>query len=106
MVHGPMGESFDKNLYYSDLSVGKIFHHVKVGVPVIIRNLPGYPELIEGRQAGVCINSPTDILPAIQRIMNNHDQYRLNALKLHDEFRFELYHAKLCERLDAVAARK
>jgi len=100
MVHGPMGGSYFKNLYYSDLSVGKIFHHVKVGVPVIIRNLPGYPELIEGRQAGVCINSPTDILPAIQRIMNNHDQYRLNALKLHEEYRFELHHTKLIDWLN------
>jgi len=107
MVHGPIGESFAKtNMYYSDLSVGKIFHHLKVGVPLIVRNLPGYPELIEGRQAGVCINSPLEILPAIQKIMNNHEQYRLNALKLHDEYRFELYHGKLSERLDAVSPRK
>lgn len=100
MVHGPAGTSFDATLYYSDLSVGKIFHHLKVGVPVIVRNLPGYPELFEGRQAGVCINDPSDILPAIQRIMNNHEQYRLNALKLHDEFRFELYHTRLIEKLN------
>jgi len=107
MVHGPLYEDdFNENAYYSDLSVGKIFHHLKVGVPLVVRNLPGYPELIEGRQAGVCINGPLEILPAIQRIMNNHEQYRLNALKLHDEFRFELYHAKLSERLDAVSARK
>ena len=106
MVHGPMGESYDENLYYSDLSVGKIFHHLKVGVPVIVRNLPGYMELIEGRQAGVCINGPLDILPAIQQIMINHDHYRVNALKLHDEYRFELYHATLSERLDSVSARK
>jgi glycosyltransferase involved in cell wall biosynthesis len=102
MLHGPAGNDLDKNLYYSDLSVGKIFHHLKVGVPIIVRNLPGYPELIEGRQAGVCINDPSDILPAIQRIMNNHEQYRLNALKLHEEFRFELYHMKVIERLNAL----
>ena len=104
MVHGPMGTDMDQNLYYSDLSVGKIFHHLKVGVPLIVRNLPGYPELIEGRQAGVCINGPSEILPAIQRIMNNHEQYRLNALKFHDKFRFELYHMKLIERLKGLSA--
>ncbi len=104
MVHGPLGTDFDKNLYYSDLSVGKIFHHVKVGVPLIIRNLPGYPELIEESQAGVCIDGPADILPAIQKIMENHEQYKMNALKLHDKYRFELYHAQLSEKIGAVSA--
>ena len=103
MVHGPVGDHFDKNLYYSDLSVGKIFHHLKVGVPLIVRNLPGYPELFEGRGAGVCINCPSDVLPAIQRIMVDHEQYRLNALKLHDEFRFEVYHKQLIEKLSVNA---
>ena len=104
MVHGPAGTYLDENLYYSDLSIGKIFHHLKVGVPLIVRNLPGYPVLFESRHAGVCINGPSDILPGIQRIMANHDQYKLNALKLHEEYRFELYHAKLTERLDGASA--
>ena len=101
MVHGPAGNDLDENLYYSDLSVGKIFHHVKVGVPIIVRNLPGYPELIEGRQGGVCINDPSDILPGIEKILKSHKDYTLNALKLHEEFRFELHHIKLMERLNA-----
>ena len=102
MVHGPAGHHLDENLYYSDLSVGKIFHHLKVGVPIIVRNLPGYPELIEGRQAGVCITGPVDILPAIKRILKDQDRYRFNALKLHDEFRFESHHVELIERLSSA----
>lgn len=105
MVQGPSGDCFDENLYYSDMSVGKLFHHVKVGVPLIVRNLPGYPELFEGRHAGVCINGPSDILPAIRRIMASHDQYRINALKLHDDYRFDVYHAKLSERIAAASAK-
>ena len=100
MVHGPIGKGDDKNHYYSDLSVGKIFHHLKVGVPIIVRNLPGYQEFIEDRQAGVCIESSSDILPAIQKIMSNHEQYKMNALKLHEEYRFEIYHTKLIEKLN------
>jgi len=103
MVHRPSDGSLSKNLYYSDLSVGKLFHHLKVGVPIIVRNLPGYPELIEGRQAGVCIDSPSDILPAIQKILSSHDHYKLNALKLHDEYRFEVHHMKLMERLNTLS---
>ena len=106
MVHGAAGKDFYQNHYYSDLSVGKIFHHLKVGVPVIIKNLPGYQELIEGRHAGACINGPLDILPAIKRIINKHEQYRLNALKLHEEFRFESYHAKLSKRPTGKSIRK
>ena len=100
MVHGPSGNDLDENLYYSDLSVGKIFHHLKVGVPIIVRNLPGYPELFEGMQAGICINCPSDILPAIQKILCKHNDYKISALKLHEAFRFELHHLKLTERLD------
>ena len=104
MIHGPANMGFDKNLYYSDLSVGKIFHHLKVGVPLIVRNLPGYPEFFEGRQSGVCVNGPSGIMPAIRRIMANHEQYRSNAVKLHDEYRFELYHTQLSEKINALSA--
>ena len=97
---------FYTNHYYSDLSVGKIFHHLKSGVPVIVRNLPGYRELFEERLAGACITGSSDILPAIQKIMSNYEQYRINALKLHDEYRFELYHAKLSERLNGISVGK
>jgi hypothetical protein len=101
MVHGPAGHHLDENLLYSDLSVGKIFHHLKVGIPLIVRNLPGYPELFEERQAGVCINGPDDILPAIRTIMSSHGRYRSNALKLHDDYRLEMHHANLLDRLEA-----
>jgi len=47
-----------------------------------------------------------EILLAIQKIVNNHEKYKSNAMKLHDEFRFELYHKELSERLDAAFARK
>jgi hypothetical protein len=106
MVHGPSGDCFDENLYHTGLSVGKIFHHIKVGVPLIVRTLEGYPELIEGRQAGICINGPADILPAIQRIMADHDHYKINALKLHEDYRFEKHHVKLIERLAAFSEGK
>lgn len=105
MVHGPVGYQFDQNLYYSDLSVGKMFHHLKVGVPLIVRNLPGYREMIEDKKAGVCIEGPCDILPSIRQIMENHEQYRKNALLLHEATRFDLHHAKLIEKIDAFAGR-
>lgn len=101
MVHGPMDTLFfNQNVYFSDLSVGKMFQHLKVGVPLIVRRLPGYIDLIEGNQAGVCIDNPSDILPAIKTILNNHQNYRLNAVKLHDKLRFELYHDKLIQKIN------
>jgi protein-L-isoaspartate(D-aspartate) O-methyltransferase len=33
-----------------------------------VRNLPGYKELVEGRKAGVCIEKPSEILPAMEQI--------------------------------------
>jgi len=104
MIHGGLDGYILSNLHYSDLSVGKIFHHLKEGIPVIVRNLPGYKELFEERQAGACITGSSDILPAIQKIMSNYEQYRIGALKLHDEYRFELHHAKFIEKIDSITA--
>lgn len=103
MVHGPLKNGyFSTNLLYSDLSVGKIFHHLKAGVPIIVRDLPGYKELFEERKAGVCINNIEDILPAIQKIVSNHDDYKQNALNLHEEYRFELHHKKAIDKFNLL----
>lgn len=106
ILQGPAETGVKDNLYYSDLSIGKLFHHLKVGVPVIIRDLPGFQELIAGTWAGVCVEGASDILPAIQKILKHHEEYKINALKLHEKFRFELHHNKLLERLEALSAEK
>ena len=102
MVHEAKHSFFKKNLYYSDLSIGKMFQHLKVGVPLIARRLPGYEELIEGNQVGVCMDEPSDILPSIIAILNNYQSYSLNAVKLHNKLRFELHHDKLIEKINSI----
>jgi len=102
IVQGPQGPDINKNLYYSDLSIGKLFHYLKVGIPIIIRRLPGYVDLIEGNQVGVCIDLPSEILPAIDIILNNYHQYRLNAVNLHDKLKFEIHHKKLIGKINAL----
>lgn len=102
MFHGPYGTYFNKNLFYSDLSVGKMFQHLKVGIPLIVRNLPGFKSLIEGNKVGVCIDNSSDILQAIKIILNNYQSYRFNAVKLHNKLRFELHHDKLIQKINAV----
>ncbi|HBG05928.1 MAG: hypothetical protein A2075_04030 [Geobacteraceae bacterium GWC2_58_44] len=106
ILQGPIDRGVKDNLYYSDLSIGKMFHHLKVGVPIIIRDLPGFQELIAGTRAGVCVEGASDILPAIRKILEHHEGYKINALKLHEEFRFELHHNKLLERLDSLSTEK
>lgn len=102
MVHGSSKPDSNQNLYLSDLSVGKMFQHLKVGIPVIVRNLCGYEDLIEGNKVGVCIDAPSDILPAINKILADYDTYRMNSVKLHNELRFEIHHKKLVDRVNEL----
>ncbi|MCH7826548.1 MAG: hypothetical protein IIC75_01025 [Bacteroidetes bacterium] len=104
MIHGSSDANCKNNLYYSDLSVGKMFHHLKVGVPLIVRNLPGYKKLIEENQVGLCMDKPSDILPSIITILNNYESYSLNAVKLHDKLRFELHHDKLFQKINEIVS--
>ena len=87
------------NLMYADLSSGKMFHHIKAGVPVIVRNLPGYKELVEGNGFGICVDDMSQVGGAIEYILNNAKQYMNNCITAFDKFRFEEAHSRFIDRV-------
>lgn len=85
------------NLEYSDLSSGKMFHYMKAGVPVIVRNLPGMKEIVERSGIGLCIEDMKDIGKAAERIINEESKYQANCIRSFKKYQFELHHKKFID---------
>jgi glycosyltransferase involved in cell wall biosynthesis len=90
----------NSNLYYSDLSLGKLFHYLFSGVPVISRNLFGYDELIEKSGVGLCFDNPLDIGVLMMKIMSNEIYYKENCIAFSEKYSFEKYHWNLEKFID------
>lgn len=94
MLHGSENQK-NTNLFYTDLSSGRIFNHLKFGVPVITRELAGYKKFIEGNKFGKCITHIGEMNKAIDEIINNEEKYILSCLKNYNSFIFEDSHADI-----------
>ena len=90
----------NSNLYYSDLSLGKLFHYLFYGVPVISRTLFGYDELIEKSGVGLCFEDPSEIGMLIKKIMSNEQFYKENCIAFSERYAFEKYHRNLEKYID------
>lgn len=90
----------NSNLYYSDLSLGKLFHYLYSGVPVISRRLFGYDELIEKNGVGFCFDDPIEIGGLLKKIMDNEIYYKENCIKFSVKYSFDKYHAVLEKFID------
>ena len=88
------------NLAYPDLASGKIFHWLQSGVPVIVRNLLGYKEFVEGNGIGICVDEMRHAGRAIETILNDEKKYKENSIKVFNKFRFEDYHKELIGRIE------
>ena len=88
------------NLMYPDLSSGKMFHHMKFGVPIIVRNFDGYKELVEGNGFGICVDNMSQVGEAIEEILKNEDGYRKNCIVAFNKFSFEEAHTKLIDKIE------
>ena len=77
------------------MSLGKIFHFTKNGVPLISRNLYGYKELIERNKIGFTFNNLTEINNLIKTIINMEYKMRVNCIEFSYKYKFENYHKKL-----------
>lgn len=92
LILNRLDSNIDTNLYFSDLSLGKLFHFVNNGVPVISRNLMGYKELIENNGIGFAFNHSAEISDYIDRIILNEAVMKDNCVKFSDKYCFENHH--------------
>ena len=88
------------NLMCPDLSSGKMFHHMKCGVPMIVRNFDGYKELVEGNGFGICVDNMRQVGEAIEEILKNENEYRKNCIAAFNHFSFEVAHKRLIENIE------
>jgi len=85
----------NNNLYYSELSLGKIFHFTKNGIPLISRNLYGYKSLIEGNGIGYTFNYINEIKTLVEKVVKNKNKIKSNCIQFNNKYNFEKYHNKL-----------
>jgi len=92
-----LNREINSNLYYSELSLGKLFHYLFHGVPIITRNLYGYQDLIDKNGVGFCFNNPNEISGLIKNIISNESYYKENCITLSREYEFSKFHRNLEE---------
>ena len=91
------------NLMCPDLSSGKVFQHMKCGVPMIVRNFEGYKEFVEGNGFGICVDNMGQVGDAIKEILKNENEYRKNCIAAFNCFSFEEAHKKIIDRIEQVS---
>ena len=87
----------NSNLYYSEWSLGKLFHYFFVGVPVISRKLFGYDDLIEKNGVGHCFRTAKDIKYLLLKINENESFYKNNCMAISNGYAFEKYHSNIID---------
>jgi len=71
------------------LAAGKIGNYLKCGIPVIATRLPSL-QYLEDYGCGILVDNEAEIIPAIQKIVNDRGYYRENAFKCYAK----LWHPK------------
>jgi len=60
---------------------GKMIMSLRLGIPIIILEMPGVREIFEFYNCGIVISDLNELIPAAQKIISNYTYYRNNALK-------------------------
>lgn len=76
--------SRDLNALFIGYSSGKVNLYLKLGIPVIAQDFPGF-KWIEESGAGICVSEYTEVFGAAKDIMANYNFYSENALKTFKE---------------------
>ncbi|MFC1579341.1 hypothetical protein ACFL4N_00340 [Thermodesulfobacteriota bacterium] len=88
------------NLKYADWCSGKLFQCMRAGVPVITGNLPGYGDLIEKNGIGLCVSDTGNIGLAVERILEEEEQYKTDCVHTFKSFEFRKHHQKLVKAVE------
>jgi glycosyltransferase involved in cell wall biosynthesis len=89
-----------KNTASVGLASGKLSHFLKLGIPVIVSDLPGLADFVRQHQVGEVLTD--DDLPSlIDKIDRNIDDYRKRCIKCFDEhLAYEVSFAKVIKLID------
>lgn len=81
-------------------SSGKLFQHLKYGIPVIASNLPGLSDLVLENKCGIVIDECNEIPEAIEKILHDYPYYSRNARKaFHEKFNIDIYLSQIYQEL-------
>jgi glycosyltransferase involved in cell wall biosynthesis len=90
------------NIEYMGFSSGKLMRSLACGCPVIATRLPSL-DFVEEHQLGVLISSPSEVSAAIEKLMENREEYRYRCLDFCMVYAsFEKYWQIFCDQLKQI----
>lgn len=95
------------NIALIGLSSGKLAAYLYSGLPVVVNNITGPQELVEGNRCGISVSKPTQILGALNTIFEHYDWYSDNAcLCFDDQLELTRNFLPVIDRLDMLSPRQ
>lgn len=91
----------DDNHRYVGAAAGKLFDFMRCGVPVVVIDLPGMRELVEGNWCGVVVADSSGIAQALSKIHHHYQEYRDQSLSAYRRYDFAQSYAKALMRIES-----
>ena len=84
--------NFGKNFELLTMASGKLIMLLRLGIPVVVKEFGGIRAFIDKYKCGIVVNSWEEVIPALDKIMQNHEAYSNNAKSCFlKEFDFTIY---------------
>ena len=91
------------NFYYTGSASNKLVDYLKHGLPVIVSDFPSLRQVIERYQCGICIDDPSQLTTAIQRVLGNYHSFSQRAIACYRErYDARLYIGEVLERIEEL----
>ena len=91
------------NMNHYVMSSGKISHYLRCGLPVIAQRFPSIESIIVKNNCGVCVENCNEVESAIHTILNNYQEFSLNAKKFYSQkLDFKYSFTAVIEKIDRL----
>jgi glycosyltransferase involved in cell wall biosynthesis len=77
--------SLSKNEEHTGAASGKLAHYFQCGLPVIGSNFRSIGRILEKYDCGACVDDPSEIPQALNKIVSRYDVMRVNAFRCYNE---------------------
>lgn len=91
----------DLNFYYTSYASGQLVEFIRCGKPVIVKGNTNLRQYVERHKIGVAIQEIRDLVPAINLIKNDYENYSRNCIDLFEKtYNLKKYTQKLISFLE------
>ena len=94
---------YGPNIVFTGMASGKLMQYLKCGLPIVASDLPGFRELFAERLCGICVQDETEVVSAVNHILDDYPRFRAQAQRTYIElFDYEPHFARVLSRIDEI----